>query len=178
VSEDFRGGASRDGGASSRAEPPSRTLEPQAEIGTTLTILRCARGWSQDDLARASGIRNTSLSDYERSRKLPELGTLDRLVAAMGYSLAAIDYTRRYLAALRADSFLLAGAPRELPAPARPQLGAAARLWEIEQAAAELARAIGRITRLALVILLDRDASSEPAVPSHSEPPSREANAG
>jgi transcriptional regulator with XRE-family HTH domain len=134
---------------------------PEHQLGVVLTVLRCARGWSQDDLSRESRIRNTSISDYERGRKVPELDTLYRLVVPMGYPLAAVDYTLRYLETLRAGSLALAPAARELPADPPPSPRPASRLWEIEQAAADLSRAVARFGRLLLVLLLDRHEGSE-----------------
>jgi transcriptional regulator with XRE-family HTH domain len=49
---------------------------PDDEIALALTLLRSVRRWNQDALAKASGVRNSAISDYERGRKLPELATL------------------------------------------------------------------------------------------------------
>jgi len=77
---------------------------PRDEIGHVLLILRCARGWSQEELGRNSGIRSTSIADYECGRAVPVVKKVVRLVAAMGYPLAALDHTRGYLETLRAGS--------------------------------------------------------------------------
>jgi transcriptional regulator with XRE-family HTH domain len=150
--------------------PGTRPPIPERQLGVVLTLLRCARGWSQDDLSRESRIRNTSISDDERSRKVPELDTLCRLVAPMGVPLAAVDDTLRYLETLRAGSLALAPAARELRAEmSPPPRRRASSLWEIEQAAADLSRAVFRFARLALVLLLERHESS--AAPSGSVEP-------
>src|SRR6202040_2459266 len=70
---------------------------PREEIGTILSILRYARGWSQEELGRSSGIRSTSIADYERGHTVPTVKKVVRLVAAMGYPLAALDHTCAYL---------------------------------------------------------------------------------
>ena len=77
---------------------------PDAELGMALTVLRIVRGWSQEDLAKASGIRNGSISDYERNRMMPGLKTLQRLMGAMGYPLALLENTQTFIDAVRADS--------------------------------------------------------------------------
>jgi transcriptional regulator with XRE-family HTH domain len=81
---------------------PTLAGVPRDEIGTVLSILRCARGLSQEELGRSSGIRSTSISDYERGHTVPTVKKVVRLVAAMGYPLAALDHTRAYLETLRA----------------------------------------------------------------------------
>jgi DNA-binding XRE family transcriptional regulator len=75
---------------------------PRDEIGVVLLIMRCARSWSQEELARSSGIRSTSISNYERGHTVPVVKEVLRLVVAMGYPVAALDYTRAYIDAMRA----------------------------------------------------------------------------
>jgi transcriptional regulator with XRE-family HTH domain len=98
-----------------------RRLSLDDEVTLTITLLRQVRGWNQDDLAKASGVGNSAISDYERSRKLPELATLGRLLDAMGFPLAAIDVTRQYVETLRAGGSTLSPiAPLPTTAPATP----------------------------------------------------------
>jgi transcriptional regulator with XRE-family HTH domain len=44
--------------------------------------LRLLRGWSQKQLAAASGVAASSISDYERGASVPTRNTIDRLAAA------------------------------------------------------------------------------------------------
>jgi transcriptional regulator with XRE-family HTH domain len=137
----------------------------QGELSIVLTVLRVVRGWNQDDLARASGIRNTSLSDYERGRKVPELKTLRRLVAAMGYPLSAVDSAGAFIHSLRAASMLagLAGTPagpRDPPPSGDSSVAAERALdnppalqWEIEQLSAEFGRVVSRMTRVMFTLV-------------------------
>ena len=107
---------------------------PRDQIGTALSILRCTRGWSQEELARNSGIRFTLIADYERGHTVPTVKKVVRLVAAMGYPLATLDHTRAYLETLRAGGCSVAlphlpfgrgGAGPETPRAAPPvQTGA------------------------------------------------------
>jgi transcriptional regulator with XRE-family HTH domain len=69
-------------------------------IGRALAILRLSRGWNQHELARRAGIHNSSVSEYERGRTIPEYATIARLVEALGYPASALDRARRFLAAL------------------------------------------------------------------------------
>lgn len=126
---------------------------PEDQIAIALTLLRSVRGWNQDALAKASGVRNSAISDYERGCKLPELATLRCLLDAMGYPLSAIDLTRQYVEALRAGGNALSSF-QPLTTTSEPWSSEGAVRWEIEQAAPDLARAMGRVVKIALLLLL------------------------
>jgi transcriptional regulator with XRE-family HTH domain len=80
--------------------------EPSTDLALSLTLLRLSRGWNQDTLAKASGVTNSALSEYERGKKTPELKTLFKIVSALGYSLSALERSAGFLAELRAESLL------------------------------------------------------------------------
>jgi transcriptional regulator with XRE-family HTH domain len=102
------------------------------DLSLALTILRLSRGWSQDRVAKATGITNSALSEYERGKKVPELKSLQKIVAALGYRLSAIERTEDFLRELRAEGLLAPGEatpPSPLRARARrvaAQMGQAA----------------------------------------------------
>ncbi|MFL6196992.1 MAG: helix-turn-helix domain-containing protein [Thermoanaerobaculia bacterium] len=144
-------------------------------MSVALTVLRVIRGWTQEDLAQASGVRASSVSDYERGKKVPELKTLQRLVSAMGYPLAALDHTQTFIYGLRSESVLL-GRPAHHPSLShfteqdskRLSTGAvagegnsAALEWELEQVSVEAGRVVSRMTRL-LFTLVSRTPSADP----------------
>ena len=52
--------------------------------------LRIARGMSQNDLAEVSGIPQPNISAIERDRRLPSIDSLNRLLVACGFELAAV----------------------------------------------------------------------------------------
>jgi transcriptional regulator with XRE-family HTH domain len=57
-------------------------------LGTRLATLRLKRGWSQRELARRSGVRQSLLSELERGRKTDTTGrTLVKLAQALGVSV-------------------------------------------------------------------------------------------
>lgn len=58
--------------------------------GTFIHRIRTTRGISQGALARIVGISQPNLSAYERDRRVPSTDTLNRIVVACGYELAAI----------------------------------------------------------------------------------------
>jgi transcriptional regulator with XRE-family HTH domain len=129
------------------------------DVGVALTVLRVVRGWNQDDLARASGVRNSAVSDYERGRRVPGLKTLIRLISSMGYPLSAIDHVMRFIEALRSGTALsepvvrLPAADGQGDSEADVSGESAARQWEVEQVSAEVGRAVSRVTRLIFVSL-------------------------
>jgi transcriptional regulator with XRE-family HTH domain len=62
--------------------------------GAFIRALRTSRGLSQGALADVVGISQPNLSAYEQDRRSPTLDTLNRLVVACGYELAATDGRR------------------------------------------------------------------------------------
>ena len=68
---------------------PAKKRHPD-ELGRALAVARMLRGWQQQDLAAASGVGGPAISDYERAVKLPEMPTLERLAAALGFSVAEL----------------------------------------------------------------------------------------
>lgn len=59
--------------------------------GAFILRVRRSRGLSQEALARVVGISQPNLSAYERGRRTPTADTLNRIVVACGYELAATD---------------------------------------------------------------------------------------
>ena len=58
--------------------------------GDFIRSLRIARGMSQNDLAEVSGIPQPNISAIERDRRLPSIDSLNRLLVACGFELAAV----------------------------------------------------------------------------------------
>jgi transcriptional regulator with XRE-family HTH domain len=58
--------------------------------GAFLRRLRTSRGLSQPELAAVSGIDQPNISAIENGRRVPSVETLNRLVVACGYELAAV----------------------------------------------------------------------------------------
>ena len=66
-----------------------RTMPPVLSL--TLTLLRSARGWTQKDLAKATGIPSSVLSDYEKGRRSLPPAKLEKLAAALGIEPEATE---------------------------------------------------------------------------------------
>jgi transcriptional regulator with XRE-family HTH domain len=62
-----------------------------APLGRVLAVLRAALDLTQSDLARLSGVKRSSISEYERGRSTPDAVTLERLLAAMRFRWTALD---------------------------------------------------------------------------------------
>ena len=115
-----------------------------AELGTFLAVLRIVRGWNQEELAQASGLRSGTISDYERGKMVAGLNALQRLLGAMGYPLAALDQTRAFVNLVKAGDLpaaSLEGTPVDLRR-------------EVDQASAEAGRVVSRLTRLMFEVMI------------------------
>jgi transcriptional regulator with XRE-family HTH domain len=73
-------------------------------LGTVLTILRITSGLSQIRLAEVSGVRATTISDYECGKFTPGTKTLKRLLDSLGLPWAALDLTQGYLQGLEVSA--------------------------------------------------------------------------
>jgi transcriptional regulator with XRE-family HTH domain len=122
-----------------------------ANLGTALAVLRMVRGWNQEELSRASGIRSGTISDYERGKMIPGLNTLQRLLGALGYPLSAVDQTQAFIDSLRG-----VGPPMD---PLEGSLGVPAELRrEVDRVSAEAGRAVSRLTRLMFEVMISSTA--------------------
>jgi transcriptional regulator with XRE-family HTH domain len=134
---------------SERQAVSKKNLMPDSGFGTILTILRIIRGMNQEELAQASGLRSSTISEYERGKMVPGLNTVQRLLGAMGYSFRALDQARALISSLQPEN-LSAG---ELLAWGLPE-GPAALRREIQQISAEAGRVVSRLIRLLFVLML------------------------
>lgn len=62
-------------------------------LGELIRAVRKEKGWSQDELAERSGLNASTISLLERGKHAPELGTLMRIVEALGMDFA--EFTAR-----------------------------------------------------------------------------------
>lgn len=62
--------------------------------GAFIRAVRESKGITQDQLARTAGISQPNVSAYEHDRRTPTADTLNKLLVACGYQLAAADGTR------------------------------------------------------------------------------------
>jgi transcriptional regulator with XRE-family HTH domain len=60
------------------------------KIGQRLRKLRTSRGWSQDKLARHSGVTSMTVQRTELGQTTPQLPTIEKLAAALGVAVQAL----------------------------------------------------------------------------------------
>jgi transcriptional regulator with XRE-family HTH domain len=73
-----------------------KTDEP-IHIGRVIALLREALDWTQSDLARESGVKPGSISEYESGKSTPDVVTLKRLLSAMRFRWVALDFGRWFV---------------------------------------------------------------------------------
>lgn len=69
-------------------EPQTQLSEVEQRLGRRLYDLRSARGFTQDELARATGFTKGYLSKIENSKVIPPIGTLVKLAEILKIELA------------------------------------------------------------------------------------------
>ncbi len=106
-------------------------------MNQSLTALRLTLGWSQQDLAQATGIPANLISDYERGRKGLSRQRLDQFAAAMGVPPVSVETTLAFVQTIRASC--------QIPGPADDPED-----WRIESLAAEAGRLSSEYTRAML----------------------------
>ena len=72
-------------------------------MNQSLSALRLALGWSQQELARASGIPANLVSDYERGRKTLSRKRMEQFAAAMGLQPDSVDTSIAFVKTIRAS---------------------------------------------------------------------------
>ncbi|HEX6904260.1 MAG TPA: helix-turn-helix transcriptional regulator [Thermoanaerobaculia bacterium] len=120
----------------------ARTMPPALSL--TLTLLRSARGWTQKDLAKATGIPSSVLSDYEKGRRALSRPKLDKLAAALGMEPEATEVSIFCAGFIRPEEGMeTSGSPADLNAAesrlARRAAALAAR-WTGERTRNEMVR--------------------------------------
>ncbi len=115
--------------ARTRTEEEERRM---TSLGRVLAVLRMTRAFSQATLARRSGVKRASISEYECGKTEPDASTLERLLSSLEYSWAALDLGNWFLGRLETDCRIVPGSEEsdQGGAPLRTALSLAARLHE------------------------------------------------
>lgn len=71
------------------------------DVGVAIHVLRVIRDLSQGDLAEASGVRNSSISNYERGKSVPKLETVQKLADGLGLPLSVVEETQTFIERVR-----------------------------------------------------------------------------
>jgi transcriptional regulator with XRE-family HTH domain len=82
--------------AAQASDGPASAIRHQRdeELAQGVAVLRTLSGLSQASLARAAGVRASTLSDYVRGRKTIPADVLGRLLKGMGFELTALQWIR------------------------------------------------------------------------------------
>ncbi len=91
-----------------RGKKRRQAPEP-AHLGRLFAVLRAALDLTQSDLARLSGVKRSSISEYEGGLTTPDASTLQRLLSAMHYRWNALDFGNWFLDRLLTDCRLPEG---------------------------------------------------------------------
>lgn len=72
------------------------SIEPQPDpepvaLRLALVVLRTLRGWTQGELAQATGMAPSVLSEYETGKRNPSRKAVERAARAAGVSLPLLD---------------------------------------------------------------------------------------
>jgi tetratricopeptide (TPR) repeat protein/transcriptional regulator with XRE-family HTH domain len=128
------------------------------DFGLSLAVLRVGRGWSQADLARASGVPASSISQYESGKKLPELASLMRILSAMDYGFSDLDRARMFLL----ESHLRRGSAEAWPKVEAGTCGHSGSLaQQIASMASEAGAAVSRLME-AIALLIRHHPCADP----------------
>jgi len=126
------------------------------ELGRALAVLRVANGLNQDEVAQASGVPSSTISDYERGKVVPGLRTLQKLLSSQGLSLAAIQEAQGLIECVRRER-LGASQQRSGGTGEHETLGLAgaplALRREIERIAGTTGKSLAQLIRLTLLLL-------------------------
>ncbi len=125
----------------------SGEVPESAPLGRVLAVLRTARDLTQSDLARRSGVKRSSISEYERGKSTPDAVTLRRLLAAMRFGWTALDLGGWLIDQLLSDR----RAPEEDRGDSAPRLVTASAL--AAQLSADVVAASQTVARLSKVVL-------------------------
>lgn len=72
-----------------KSEPPSAAVDPvSSQVSERVKTLRQLRDWSLEELAAASGVSRSMLSQIERNQANPTLAVTCKIAQAFGMSLA------------------------------------------------------------------------------------------
>lgn len=127
------------------------------DLSVALTCLRAMRGWTREDLARASGLPQEDVSAYEEGEKLPDVKATARLLDALGYGIDEVNRVRRLVRSVGSVEPLSWTAEWPLPWPpedSRYRNATRADLaWEIHRLAAEAGKAINGLAQITLVLV-------------------------
>jgi transcriptional regulator with XRE-family HTH domain len=67
-----------------------QALEPQYKLASAIIKLRLSKGWSQEELARRMGTKQSAIARLESGTSLPSLSTAKRVAKALNAELDVV----------------------------------------------------------------------------------------
>ncbi len=148
-----------------RVKKPRETRK-SAPLGRILAVLRCVLDLTQSELARLSGVKRSSISEYERGRSKPDAETLERLLGAMRFRWTALDFGGWFVDRLLAHCRIPDG--EDIGGDAAPLLVTASSL--ATQLSADVAATSQTAARLSKLVLMLEEQKKEGQQPENGNP--------
>lgn len=160
-----------------RVKKPRKTRQA-TPLGRVLAVLRCALDLTQLELARRSGVKRSSISEYERGRSTSDAETLERLLRAMRLQWTALDFGSWFVDRLLAHCRAPEGEGGDSASPLLVIASSLATQLSADVAAASQTAA--RLSKLVLVLEEERKRSSssgtgDPGMPARDHNAERQA---
>jgi len=140
-------------------------------LGRVLAVLREALDLNQSDLARLSGVKRGSISQYESGKSTPEAATLERLFSAMRFRWTALDFGRWFVDRLLANCRI----PEGEDGGTDPLLVTASSLaTQLSADVASVSQTVAQLSRLVLVLEGERKKEDPPPETGNPGVPARD----
>ncbi len=145
-------------------------------LGRVLAVLRATLDLTQSDLARLSGVKRSSISEYERGRSTPDAVTLERLLVAMRFRWTALDLGGWFVDRLLIDCRLPEG--ENIRGGTAPLLVTASALATRLSADMVVAgQTVGRLSKLVLTLQEEQKTEDPPSETGNPAAPARDRKA-
>lgn len=72
---------------SSGVIPEAISIQALNQLGPSLERLRKLKGWTQEDLAKKAGVRQATISDIEKNRKVPTMRTFFHILSTLEFDI-------------------------------------------------------------------------------------------
>src|SRR4051794_17830620 len=145
-------------------------------LGRVIAVLRTALDWTQSDLARLSGVKRSSISEYERGKSTPDAVTLERLLAAMRFRWTALDLGGWFVDRLLRDCRAPEGG--DVRGGAEPLLVTASALaTSLSADVVAASQTAARLSKLVLTLQEEKSREDPPSEAGHPGAPARDREA-
>ena len=145
-------------------------------LGRVIAVLRAALDLTQSDLARISGVKRASISEYERGKSMPDAVTLERLLAAMRFRWTALDLGGWFVDRLLRDCRAPEG--EDIRGGAEPLLVTASALaTSLSADVVAASQTAVRLSKLVLTLQEEKRKEDPPSETGHPGAPARDRQA-